>query len=89
VLALEGGDGRAYNVGTTRGTSINALFRALTEITGQEVEPRRGPRRPGDARHSYLDCSRIEQDLGWQAQIGLMEGLKRTWAYFQELANRA
>lgn len=84
LLALEGGDGQAYNVGTGVGTSINQLFRTLLAVTGREVAPRRGPRRPGDIRHCCLDCSRIERDLGWRAEVNLQEGLARTWNHFQE-----
>ena len=83
LVALDAGDGQAYNVGTGVGTSVNLLFRTLLEVTGQELEPRRGPRRPGDARHSYLDCTKIERDLGWRAQVSLREGLERTWRHFR------
>jgi UDP-glucose 4-epimerase len=82
VMALYGGDGHAYNVGTGVGTSINTLFSTLMEVSGQSVTPRRGPRRPGDARHSYLDCGKIKRDLAWQAQVSLREGLSRTWEYY-------
>jgi UDP-glucose 4-epimerase len=82
LLALEMGDGRAYNVGTGLGTSINALFRTLMAVAGLDLEPRRGPRRPGDVRHSYLDCARIQADLGWQAEINVGEGLEQTWRDF-------
>jgi UDP-glucose 4-epimerase len=78
LLALHAGDGQAYNVGTGTGTSINELFRALVGVSGRDVEPRRGPRRAGDARHSYLDCSKIERELGWQAEVSLREGLQAT-----------
>jgi len=84
LLALQDGDGQAYNVGTAVGTSINTLFRTLLEVTGSSVSPRRGPRRPGDVRHSYLDCSKIQRDLGWQAEVGLREGLAATWEHFVE-----
>jgi UDP-glucose 4-epimerase len=83
LLALEAGDGQAYNVGTGVGTSINTLFATLTAVAGVEMVPRRGPRRPGDARHSYLDVSRIEADLGWRPQVTLGEGLAQTWHWFQ------
>jgi UDP-glucose 4-epimerase len=83
LMALEGGDGQAYNVGTGAGTSINALFHTLMEVSSQDMEPRRAPRRPGDARHSYLDCGKIERELGWRAEVGLREGLQRTWDYFR------
>jgi UDP-glucose 4-epimerase len=81
LLALDAGDGQAYNVGTGAATSINELFRALVGVSGRDVEPRRGPRRPGDARHSYLDCSKIERELGWQAEVSLREGLQATWQH--------
>jgi len=84
VRALEGGDGQAYNVGTGVGTSINTLFSTLLAVAGQDLEPRRGPRRPGDVRHSYLDCSKIERELGWRAEVGLREGLERTWGEFRQ-----
>ncbi|MGC9333747.1 MAG: NAD-dependent epimerase/dehydratase family protein, partial [Anaerolineae bacterium] len=84
LLALERGNGQAYNVGTAVGTSINALFQALLDVTGQEIVPRRGPRRPGDARHSYLDTTKIEQQLGWGAQVDLRQGLAQTWDYFRK-----
>jgi UDP-glucose 4-epimerase len=83
VRALDGGEGQAYNVGTGLGTSINALFATLMEIAGQDLQPRRGPRRPGDVRHSYLDCQKIERELGWRAEVGLRQGLERTWRSFQ------
>lgn len=82
LLALDAGNGRAYNVGTGVGTSINALFGALVEVSGRDVVPRRGPRRPGDVRHSYLDCSQIERELGWRADVSLQAGLEGTWQQF-------
>jgi UDP-glucose 4-epimerase len=83
LLALEAGENRAYNVGTGVGTSINELFSTLRAVTGRQVEPRRGPRRPGDARDSYLDCTRIERDLGWRAEVSLHQGLEQTWNWFR------
>jgi len=83
LLALEGGDEGAYNVGTGVGTSINTLFETLKTVAGVEMVPGRGPRRPGDARHSYLEVSKIERDLGWRAGVTLNEGLAKTWHWFQ------
>ena len=85
LLALERGDGQAYNVGTGIGTSINTLFHTLMDLTGQELVPRRGPRRPGDTRHSYLDCRKIERELDWRAGVSLRDGLEKTWNYLAQL----
>ncbi len=84
LLALTGGDGQAYNVGTGVGTSINELFSTLMRVAGREIQPRRGPRRPGDARDSYLDCTKIARDLGWRAEVGLHEGLAQAWDWFEK-----
>lgn len=83
LLALEGGDGQAYNVGTGRGTSINRLYETLLQVMGLDVTPNRGPKRPGDIRTSYLDCTKIARHLGWRAEINLEEGLRRTVEYFR------
>jgi UDP-glucose 4-epimerase len=82
VAALEADGNQAYNVGTGIGTSINTLFETLMGVAGLQLTPRRGPRRPGDARHSYLDCTKIEKDLGWRATIDLASGLQETWQHF-------
>jgi UDP-glucose 4-epimerase len=82
LLALEAGDGQAYNIGTGIRTSVNLLFDTLSEVSGRSVIPQRGPRRPGDARHSYLDCSKARRELGWQAAVSLREGLARTWEHY-------
>jgi UDP-glucose 4-epimerase len=82
LLALEGGNGRAYNVGSGNGTSIHTLLALLAEISGQQVAPRVGPRRPGDVRDSVLDCARIRLELGWCAEVSLRQGLERTWRWF-------
>ncbi len=87
LAVLAAGDGQAYNVGTGVGTSINALFAALLSVAGLAAAPRRGPRRPGDARHSYLDCRKIASDLGWHPEVTLRDGLSLTWNHF--LASRS
>jgi UDP-glucose 4-epimerase len=79
LLALEAGDSQAYNIGTGVGTSINTLFRVLLDVAGRRLKPRPGPRRTGDVRHSYLDCSKARREIGWQAEVSLHEGLAQTW----------
>jgi UDP-glucose 4-epimerase len=87
VLVLEQGYGQAYNIGTGVGTSINQLFATLLDVTGKAVSAKRGPRRPGDARHSYLDCTKARAELGWQPETSLREGLARTWEYYIQSAS--
>jgi len=82
LLVLERGDCEVYNVGAGVGTSINELFDTLMNVADKDVTPQRGPRRPGDVRHSYLNCSKIEQELDWRPEVSLRAGLTETWQSF-------
>jgi nucleoside-diphosphate-sugar epimerase len=37
--------------------------------------------RPGEVRHIALDCTRARAELGWDAKVGLAEGIERTLAF--------
>src|SRR5215218_4184327 len=72
----------AYNVGTEREASVLDLVGALRKLTGDGApfEPEFAPPRKGEVQHIALDTSRAREELGWQAQVGLDEGLERTLA---------
>jgi UDP-glucose 4-epimerase len=67
------------NVGHGRETAVLDLIEALNDVSGGEMpEPRFAPERPGEVRRSCLDVTRARQELGWEAQVPLREGLRRT-----------
>jgi UDP-glucose 4-epimerase len=74
-----------YNVGTGKATSILELYHLLA---GSESQPEFAPPRPGDVRHSALDCTQARSALGWRPRVPLVEGLARTWRYFFGFAQR-
>ncbi len=86
VIALEKGEGEALNIGTGRGTSVNAIFAALQRATSDTTPPLHGPPRPGDVRRIWLDSSRAARVLGWAPEVGLDEGIAQTVEWFR--ANR-
>ena len=75
------------NIGTGRGTSVNALWRALAAVAQPGASPYHEPARAGDVLRSVLDPSRAKIVLGWQPEVGLEEGLRRTWQWFVTDAN--
>ena len=83
LLALTRGSGEAYCIATGRGTSVNALYRALADIIGHAVDIVKAPKRPGDIYLTYFDCSKALAQLGWKAEVGLGEGLRLTADYFK------
>jgi UDP-glucose 4-epimerase len=84
LLASVGRTGGPYNVGTGVATTVAALHASCARAAGVDAEPRLDDARLGDVRKSVLDVSRIERELGWRAQVGLEDGLARTWAWTQE-----
>jgi UDP-glucose 4-epimerase len=78
LLAARGHAG-VYNIATGVETDVATIWRELAEIAGSDVEPQLAELRPGELRHSRLDISHAETDLGWRPQTPIAEGLARTY----------
>jgi UDP-glucose 4-epimerase len=68
-----------FNIATGVETPVAKLFEILAAAAGSSVEPLQLPLREGELERSCLDPSRAAQDLRWRAQIGLEDGLTRTY----------
>jgi UDP-glucose 4-epimerase len=89
ALRLSGSERATFNVGTGRGTSVTTLWRALAAITGTGVVPCHEPARTGDLVRSVLDAGRARRVLGWQPEVDVEAGLRRTWAWFVASSEQA
>jgi UDP-glucose 4-epimerase len=70
----------AVNIGRGVQTSVLDIVDALGRHSGNGFAPEHAPERPGEVQHIALDPSRARDELGWEAQVGLDEGLERTLA---------
>jgi len=61
---------------------------AMLYLTGYGLEPKFGPARIGDVYRIGLDNTRAHDELGWEPQIPLEEGLALTVDYFREQVPR-
>lgn len=86
VAALERGSGECFVIGTGIKTSVNAIYRALAEISGFEAPITRAPRRPGDPRDAQFDSALARRDLGWSPATTLYDGMRATYEYFERLS---
>lgn len=68
------------NVGAGVATTLGELLEEVIRVVGREPEVVHHPSRPFDVRHSWLDCRKAEEKLGWRATTTLAEGLAETWA---------
>jgi UDP-glucose 4-epimerase len=78
LLAARGRRG-TYNIATGLETDVLTIWRELSAAAGKQIEPEFADLRPGELQHSCLDTSRAESELGWLAQTGISEGLRRTY----------
>ncbi len=86
ILSLNKRDGGIFNIGTARGASVNELFKNLAELTGFKGKAVYKSPRAGELLKTYLDFNRAEVALGWQPEVNLEEGLKRTVEFFKAAA---
>ena len=75
-------DTRAYNVGTSKQTSVLELAEALQRAAASSVPVRHAPARPGEQVRSAVNVDKAGRELGWSPRVALHEGLKETFDYF-------
>lgn len=81
ALAHDGSD--VINIGTGVETDVNQLFGHLNRLTGGKAEEKHGPGMPGEQQRSVLDISQAADELGWQPEVALADGLAETVAWFR------
>src|SRR5262245_17380066 len=77
----EGVSGQIFNISGGAPTSVNALAETIGRLLGKPVERQYLAPRAGDLRNSWADIGVARSSLGFDPQIDLEEGLKRTAAF--------
>lgn len=81
----ERAEGKVFNIGTGRPTSILQLSQILIDMWGKQIQPEIIRRyRKGDIRHCYANVSKA-QALGFQAEISLEDGLAHLKAWSDQV----
>ena len=83
-LALNKGEGKSFNIGTSYGGSVNEIFRHLKSFIDFPDDPVYKPRRAGEIEKVYLDATLARNELGWEAKYDLKKGLEKTTAFFKD-----
>ena len=80
-------DGEAYQLGSGVGISINDLIKEIIRVVGRDypVEVIYEAFRAGEIRHNFADISKARRVLYYEPQVTLVEGLKKTWAWFRDV----
>ena len=83
ALLLAAGRGGVVNVGSGAETTVLELHERCGAVSGDTRPPLRAESREGDVLRSVLDVSLAARELGWSAEVGLDDGLRRTWDWLR------
>ena len=83
ILALQRDVFGEFNIGTGAETTVNSLFEEIKTLAGSKVKGVHGEAKKGEQFRSVLDWSKAKTGLGWNPEVSLKEGLKRTIAFFR------
>lgn len=76
--------GLVFNTATGRRVTLNETFKLLQGMTAYKGEPKYGPERGGDIKHSLADISAAESALGYKPKVDFEEGLRRTVEWYRQ-----
>jgi UDP-glucose 4-epimerase len=74
----DGANGRAFNVAGGKPASVNEVADTIGRLLGKPVDRHLAQPRAGDIRDSYADLTAAREALGYEPQVELEEGLRRT-----------
>jgi nucleoside-diphosphate-sugar epimerase len=75
--------GMVLNIGSGEGRTINEVLQLVREAMGADLEPEYCEERLGDVRHSQADIGKACEALGYEPQVSLKEGLRRTVEWYK------
>ena len=84
ILALQNVGYEIVNLGGHESISINDLIHELESLIGKKAEVAYQPIFKADMLANLADISKARSLLGWNPQVSLTEGLKRTVSWHQQ-----
>jgi len=85
VLALNSGENEVFNLGSGVGTSVNQLYRLLSDLLSFSGPPKYAPPRKGELQRIYLKAEKASRQLGWKSEISIEKGLGLTLNWFKSV----
>lgn len=82
-LAPAEADGKVFNIAYGGQETLLDIYHVLTQALKADLEPRFGPERPGDIRHSNADISRARTLLGYSPDYDFRRGLDESIEWYR------
>lgn len=83
-LASHEAAGEAFNVAYGGREYLIDIYHTLTKALGKDIEPKFGPDRKGDIKHSNADISKAKKLLGYEPEYDFARGLNEAIEWYKE-----
>lgn len=83
-----GGASTVLNVGYGHGYSVREVLQSVERVSGQRLNIREEPRRPGDPPALVARAERIRRELGWKPRLDDLDTIVRTALAWEERLQR-
>ena len=83
-LAPQEAEGEAFNIAAGGRDYLIDIYYALTAALGKDIEPKFGPDRSGDIKHSNADISKAERLLDYHPDYDFKKGLAEAIQWYKE-----
>lgn len=83
-LAPSSAAGEAFNIAYGGREYLIDIYYGLTEALGVDIEPKFGPERAGDIKHSNADISKAKEMLGYDPDWSFERGIKAAIEWYRE-----
>jgi UDP-N-acetylglucosamine 4-epimerase len=77
-------NGQVFNIAAGGRTTVNELYRMLTDFAKSDIKPDYQPPRQGDVKDSKASVDKAKEFFGYEPEIDFNEGIEATWKWFKE-----
>lgn len=78
-----------FNLGSGNGVTVLELIHAFEKVSGEKLNYKTGPRRPGDVVEVYANNSKSRALLDWDIKYSLDEMMDTAWRWEQNMKKEA
>lgn len=83
-----GGTVEVLNLGTGNGVTVLEAIQSFERISGEKLNYKLGPRRPGDVVSIYANNNKAVTALGWQISRDLDTMMRTAWVWEKKMAGK-
>jgi len=76
-----------FNIACGKAYSVLDIVKYVNKILKKTIEPKLGPVRQGDVKHTLADITKARKLINFEPKIGFKEGLIKTIDYFSKIAS--